>query len=160
MNTKKLKGFTLVELIVVIAIIGVLAAILIPTMMGYVNKAKFTNANSIAKNLYNAGMAACREGEVTVPVSDGIYSSVKYGSSGAGAAVKYDEDFCKYVYAYFDGIKDTCWAIEVQSDCAVAACYQKTSADPYLGTHPCQNNLKQTKTDFDAFLEYARTGKW
>lgn len=32
------KGFTLVELVVVIAIIGVLAAILVPTMMSYIRK--------------------------------------------------------------------------------------------------------------------------
>lgn len=52
MIMKKLSGFTLIELIVVIAIVGALAAILVPTMIGYMSDSHLSTANSNAKLAY------------------------------------------------------------------------------------------------------------
>ena len=49
-NTKK-KGFTIVELVIVIAVIGILSAILIPTFSGLVQRAQNT---ALQENLRNA----------------------------------------------------------------------------------------------------------
>jgi prepilin-type N-terminal cleavage/methylation domain-containing protein len=50
------KGFTLIELIVVIAILGILAAILVPTVSGFIQEAKNNTDIANAKTLYTAGV--------------------------------------------------------------------------------------------------------
>ena len=67
---KKTKGFTLVELIIVIAVIGVLAAILIPVFSNVINKANQKSALSDARNAVEEYVAAVTTGEgISMPDS-------------------------------------------------------------------------------------------
>lgn len=90
---KAKKGFTLVELIVVIAIIGVLAAILVPTMLGYVQSSRITAADQVAKTIKDGVQIVCTDVDtkgygVTTTSDAYITGTVATASSGAGVTVR------------------------------------------------------------------------
>ena len=59
------KGFTLIELMIVVAIIGILAAVAIPAYQDYTVKAKVQEATNLSNPARTAVGIACSEGTLT-----------------------------------------------------------------------------------------------
>lgn len=100
---KKNGGFTLVELIVVIAILAILAGIAIPAYSGYIAKAKDTEVETELAAISTAAMAAnATEGAITeIKVKDDIQVSA------ASYADEFEADFeAFYTAATADTTKD------------------------------------------------------
>ncbi|MFZ2540842.1 MAG: pilin [Gallionella sp.] len=73
------KGFTLIELMIVVAIIGILAAVAIPAYQDYTIKAKLQEVTSLASPAMTALGVACSEGNL-------YPSSASVTNAGVGIA--------------------------------------------------------------------------
>jgi prepilin-type N-terminal cleavage/methylation domain len=75
LTKKKKKGFTLVELIIVIAIIAILAAMAIPKLSAMKNSAKVSNDVAAAKNIGTIAATLVSDGTIATPTADVDVSS-------------------------------------------------------------------------------------
>ena len=83
------KGFTLVELIVVLVILSVLAAMLAPTMTGYIDKAK---EKKVEAKLHQTVVAAQALADEAYALGDETYGTVTIGAIAELAELKDGED--------------------------------------------------------------------
>ncbi len=81
---KNNKGFTLVELIIVVAIIAVLAAVLAPQYIRYVERSRESNDLQVATNIMRATTAAVADPHVEAP-ANATYE-ITWDTSGSPAA--------------------------------------------------------------------------
>lgn len=131
------KGFTLVELIVVIAIIGVLAAILVPMMMGYTKKSKLKTANSNAKQVYEIVNTVVTDKNTLGKLSDVAPQSGKMDFvSGTGTLNSELTDELNKALSQ-DGINGGEHYVEISASGDVTVCEWHTqSGDTVIGRYP------------------------
>jgi len=124
---KKKKGFTLIELIIVIGILAILAVLAIPAVAGYLDNSRAQTNISNAKMIYNAASAyiasnpSAEDDDVTIDnlVSNDFLASVPKTAKNAEAG---------FTLTTTDGKPVITWTNEATSAAALAL---EDASNPY-----------------------------
>ena len=154
------KGFTIVELVIVIAVIGILAGVLIPTFSGITQRANETAAMQEATSGRNA-ILALTEGQMPENtmfyILDGDKGQPEYAFAYVDGAMKVQESATKTPSTY---MTNDYYVVYFSSDKLVGgegnaktidAEYMKTIAK-YVMTDPTEVKIDQTKTTDDYYV--------
>jgi prepilin-type N-terminal cleavage/methylation domain-containing protein len=107
MRKQNKKGFTIVELVIVIAVIAILVAVMVPTFVTLVRKAQISNDRQLVKNLNTALQTESQSKEAPKTMQAALDIAAEYGYDVAKINAKASDneilwDSTNNVYCYFD----------------------------------------------------------
>jgi prepilin-type N-terminal cleavage/methylation domain-containing protein len=152
-TNKTKKGFTLMELVIVLAILGILLAIIVPSWGYFIRRSRERSANAKAKVVFNAAQTEVTrvsmkerpsDAQKNIYIGDGDFYFYWDGHTGkkvnaAGTAVTADAAQNR---SFSDGINninnngDGCYKIYVSNYNVQAVVYSEMADGRYKGTYP------------------------
>jgi len=104
---RKNKGFSLVELIIVIAIMAILVGVMAPQLIKYIEKANVAADKQIADTVHTAVVTAASDPDVVTATSPGIPASDTTASAQLGASTPFGSEFSSILGATTIGLKSS-----------------------------------------------------
>ena len=157
MRNLKKKGFTIVELVIVIAVIAVLAAVLIPTFVNLTRKANISADTVLAKNLNTAAISASADTfeEAIAAVKESGYLLANLNAKAADCYFVWEDDSNQFLLYDLENSKviysndtnygeiDKSWCFTVSNSTVASAVESKLSNITIKKAISSVNELKQ-----------------
>lgn len=127
------QGFTLIELMIVVAIVGILASIALPAYDAFIKKSKFSEVVAATNTIKVAIDACIQEGDpmdectddgeipgqrvagvldTIIPTVDGYVASVEYAANGVITGTSQGEDLGEFTYILTPTVNDVNNSVE------------------------------------------------
>ncbi|MBI0426020.1 pilin [Psychrobacter sp. NG27] len=108
MNATTQKGFTLIELMIVVAIIGILAAIALPAYQNYIARSQFSESQTLLSGVKPVIQERVDQG-TAYALGDGTDNPLGIADTGKYGSVTYpafasDDDSASAVYEFGDNV--------------------------------------------------------